>query len=203
MRQIHLQKSSSKHRFSHGGSLRNSREGRRERPLSTREPVHLVLKANREAIAGGFRTVRRYRLAHQILARYSRRFFIKIEQVSFQFDHIHIIARISRRSNFQNFLRVFAGQVSQRFTAEGLATSIQRSEMKSGEKRSVTDTPWGRRVGRFWKHRPFTRVIRGFRAFITARNYVQLNEQEAQGKIPYRKQRLRGLSADEWERLWG
>ena len=58
-------------------------------------------------------------------------------------------------------------------------------------------------VGKFWKRRPFTRVVRGRTAYEIARNYVQLNEEEALGKVPYRKERLRGLSADEWETFWG
>jgi hypothetical protein len=55
---------------------------------------------------------------------------------------------------------------------------------------------------KLWKYRPFTRVIRGFKAYRIVRDYIQLNELEARGKIPYRKARLRGLSAGEWELLW-
>jgi hypothetical protein len=32
--------------------------------------------------------------------------------------------------------------------------------------------------------------------------YVRLNRKEAEGKIPYRKARLKGLSGAEWELLW-
>ncbi|MEK6774303.1 MAG: hypothetical protein AABY64_10205 [Bdellovibrionota bacterium] len=34
--------------------------GRGARPLSSKAPVHLVLKANKECLRGGFRTYRRY-----------------------------------------------------------------------------------------------------------------------------------------------
>ncbi len=204
MRQITFQKTAWNHRFSHGGSLRAKRKGRRERPLSTREPIHLVFKANRLRLVGGFRTHRRFALANAILRKYSARFFVKIQQVSFQGDHIHLAVRISRRSSFQNFLRVFSGQVAQRFRQEGLVTSAPgTSERARGEpggaagaSGDVTDTP------KLWKYRPFTRVVRGRRAHLTLRNYIQLNEQEAAGVIPYRKDRLRGLSPDEWRKLW-
>ncbi len=165
MRQIHFQKTAWSHRFSYGGSLRQTRRGRCERPLSTREPIHLVFKANTDRIAGGFRTPRRFRLLHEISRRYSVRFFIKIEMISIQSDHVHVVVQISRRSLFQNFLRVFSGQVAQRFEQRGSLT---------------------------------TRALRAYRLL---QKYVQLNEIEAQGRIPYRKERLRGLSTGEWELL--
>ncbi len=59
----------------------------------------------------------------------------------------------------------------------------------------VTDTP------NVWKARPFTRVIRGWKAYRTAIFYVLLNRKEADGIIPYRKNRLKGLSSVEWELL--
>jgi len=99
--------------------------------------------------------------------------------------------RLSKRSLGQYFFRVVAGQIAQEFQKNGL--------MK------VTDTPGqSRNVGRrsIWRYRPFTRVIKGYRAYKTARSYIQLNEREARREIPYRKNRLRGLSSVEWELLW-
>jgi len=191
MQQIPFQKNHWKHRYSHGGSLRNQRAGRKFRPLSSREPVHLVLKANKERVRSGFRTYRRFFLIQGILQKYSNRFFIKIEQVSVQADHIHLLIRTSRRSNYQSFFRVFAGQIAQRLEQEQLLTV-------------VTDTPQAplKVAKKLWKHRPFTRVIRGWRAYRIVRDYIQLNEQEALGRIVYRKQRLKGLSSQEWEILW-
>jgi hypothetical protein len=55
---------------------------------------------------------------------------------------------------------------------------------------------------KLWKYRPFTRVVRGFKAYKLVRDYIQLNEKEATGEIRYSKQRLRGLLADELSRLW-
>ncbi|MEK6773872.1 MAG: hypothetical protein AABY64_08020 [Bdellovibrionota bacterium] len=67
----------------------------------------------------------------------------------------------------------------------------------------MTDTPETRKKSKkLWKYRPFTRVIRGWKAYRTVTSYVRLNEQEALGNIPYRKLRLKGLSTGEWEILW-
>ncbi len=207
--------------------MRNSRKGRGARPLSGKDPLHLVIKVNKECVRGGLRSYRRYFLIQKIIDRYSRKFFVKIEQVSIQNDHVHFLLRSRRRTQYQNFFRVLSGQIAQQFEKQGLLNFALTSKEKTsvtgtppGEasksavtgtpenanKRAATDTLSPRKtesqVARLWKHRPFTRVVRGWKAFQIARNYLKLNEQEALGNIAYKKNRLKGLSAGEWEILW-
>ncbi|MBC7743458.1 MAG: transposase [Bdellovibrionaceae bacterium] len=180
-KQLEFEKVHWKFRDQHGGVLRNKRRGRKARPLTTKAPVHLVFKIDRRKIKKGFRSPHGFAICNQVIKRYAKRFFIKIDQLAIAGDHIHLIIRISRRSFGQYFFRVVAGQIAQRMKNEGLW---------------VTDTPF------VWKLRPFTRVIRGWKAYNVARNYVMLNHKEAEGEIAYRKERLRGLSSAEWELLW-
>ncbi len=200
MQQMNLGKTNWKFRFSYGGVLRQKRAGRGQRPLSSREPLHLVLKVRREKVKYGLRTWKRFTLIHFLLKKYASKFFIKVEQVSIQGDHLHLLIRTSRRSNFQSFFRVFAGQIAQQFQKEGLLTVERNARM--------TDTPASQAPSKqtstkgLWRYRPFTRVVRGYRAYKIVRDYVQLNEKEALGQIPYRAERLKGLSNSEWEILW-
>ncbi|MEK6773255.1 MAG: hypothetical protein AABY64_04895 [Bdellovibrionota bacterium] len=99
----------------------------------------------------------------------------------------------------QNFFRVFAGQIAQRFEQEGL---VNFSPNQTARK-IMTDTPLPQNTPKkLWKHRPFTRVVKGRSAYTIVRNYIQLNEKEALGIIIYQKRRLKGLSTTEWELLW-
>ena len=200
MKQQNFEKTKWKFRYAHGGKLRNQRAGRLARPLSTKQSLHLVFKANCDCVRGGLRSSRRFALIHRILAKYSKRFWIKVEQISIQSDHIHLLIRAPRRAKYAAFLRVFAGQIAQQFQKEGLLSGTQNSKCNQG----VTDTAPGAPSGlvRLWRYRPFSRVIVGFRAYQIVRSYVQLNELEAQGKIRYQKQRLRGLSMQDWDILW-
>jgi REP element-mobilizing transposase RayT len=184
------------HQFSHGGSLRRKRAGRGARPLSTKEPLHVVFKIRREGLRHrSFRSAHGYVLVQKIIRRYSQRFYIKVEQLSIQHDHLHLLIRTSRRSQFHFFFRVVAGQIAQRFEKEGL---LLKSKLKH-----VTDTPKSlHRSGSLWMYRPFSRVVRGYRAYKVIRDYIQLNEQEVAGKIKYQKNRLRGLSMSDWSLLW-
>lgn len=177
--------------LSYGGSLRKRRCGRRERPISSRSPIHLVFKANRTVLNGGFRSPRSFILIHELHVRYAKRFYVRTERMTVQGDHLHLIVRVSRRSLFQAFLRVFSGQIAQRFQNEGLTIV-----------KSVTGTPRKKQDCKLWQSRPFTRVVKGYRAYVTVKNYLQLNEKEALGKIPYRKSRLSGLLREEWDKLW-
>jgi REP element-mobilizing transposase RayT len=231
-----------RHRYSHGGSLRQERAGRSARPLSTRDSIHLVFKANREVVRGGFRQSRRFALIHHLVQKYKFKFYVKVEQLSIQGDHLHLLIRTTRRSNYQSFFRVVAGQIAQQFEKEGLLTlsvtgtpqdvvrtqasgsqKHRRSKKLAGENsqhqegpgpaparkqrknQGVTDTPNNlarKTLMKLWKYRPFTRVVKSWKAYQIVRDYIQLNEKEAIGEISYQSRRLKGLSSSEWEILW-
>lgn len=169
------------YRDQHGGSLRQKSWGRGARPLSTRHSLHVVFKIERSAVPRGLRHPKSFLCVNQVVAQYARRFGVGVAQMSVQRDHIHILVRARRRYGFQHFFRVVAGQIAQR----------------------MTDPPDGARGGRkFWKARPFTRVVRGWPAERTVRDYIQLNECEVTGRIPYQKERLRGLTLEQRAGLW-
>ena len=188
-----------KHNLCHGGSLRQKKLGRKARPLSTKDSIYLVFKANMGTIRGGLRQSRRFALIHHLVKKYARYFYIKIDKFSVQNDHIHLVIRAPKRAKYQDFFRVFAGQIAQQFQTHGLVTV------------AMTDTPYtlenatakiGAKKKELWKFRRFTRVVKGNRAYKMVLAYVELNELEALNLIPYRKERLKGLSREMLERLW-
>lgn len=163
------------HRFCHGGSLRRKRRGRGQRPLSTKDPLHVVFKIDIAKFPRGLRNPVTHTLINQLIRKYAKRFFVKVEQCSVQRDHIHLLIRCPKRSFFHHFFRVVAGQISQ----------------------TVTDTQ------KLWGERPWSRVIKGYKSYLIARNYVRLNEKEARGEIPYSRRRLKGLTFEQIKSLWG
>ena len=146
-------------KLSHGGELRKKKKGRGFRPLSTKEPLHLVLKvAQYRMRSKSLRAPQNFKLVLEIISKYARYFAVKIEQISVQNDHIHLLIRTSRRKHFQHFFRVVAGQIAQRFEQTGLLAEVR-----------VTDTP------KLWKYRPFSRVVKGWKSYKVVRDYIQLN----------------------------
>ena len=193
--QTQFQLASSSRSLEHGGEHRKKRHGRGRRAISCKESLHVVFKLNR------------------IVLKYAARFFVKIEQISIQGDHIHCLVRTCRRSFFHHFFRVVSGQIAQQFEKTDKLRYVVDERFKN-KLRSVTDTPKNiqrrtsskgnsiKRKLKLWMYRPFSRVVRGYKAYKVVRNYIQLNEKEALGLIPYKKNRLRGLSLAEWEILW-
>ena len=234
--QLFLDKPHWRFRYNHGGVLRQKRRGRKARPLTTKDPIHLVFKANRKNLKRGFRSPLGFIITTRIIKKYSKRFFVKIEQAAICQDHIHLIIRLSRRSLGQHFLRVVSGQIAQEFQNQGMlvtdtpsysspsstspnstfpnssspSTSVgARKPTKSllkfsnEERKASTSTPdRATHSPKLWKYRPFTRVVKSFKAFKTLRSYVRLNHLESIKKISYRKAKLRGLLPHEYGLLW-
>lgn len=174
--------------LSYGGELRKKKAGRGARPISTKQPIHVVFKINRLRLRHrSLRSFQSFKLLHVLIEKYSKHFGIKIEQLSIQFDHIHLLIRSTRRRPVHHFFRVLAGQIAQTFEKEGML-------------KMVTDT-LSAGAG-LWRHRPFSRVVVGLKGYRIIRNYIQLNEKEARGEIKYQKNRLRGLSTADWRILW-
>ena len=205
--QTQFQLASGKKDLRHGGSLRKKRHGRGQRPLSCKESLHVVFKINRIALkTQSFRTHQNFKLSREIIQKYADKFFVKIEQISVQGDHIHCLVRTSRRSFFHYFFRVVSGQIAQQFEKTDKLRSVTDTlKEASNNKQNNTvkkQRNTVRRKLKLWMYRPFSRVVRGYKAYKVVRNYIQLNEKEALGIIPYKKNRLRGLSLAEWEILW-
>ena len=181
------------HRLSHGGLLRQKRAGRGQRPLSCWEPLHLVFKIDRLRLRPrGLRTPLCFSLIHKIIKKYSLGFRVKIEQISIQGDHLHLLVRAQRRSKYQDFFRVVAGPIAQRFEKEGLIH------------KKATGTPQIIKPGTgLWKYRPFTRVVRGWRAYRIVRDYIRMNElTHEKGKCGHSKSKDAAeiLEEKEWPR---
>ena len=209
--QTQFQLASGPQSLKHGGEHRKKCHGRGQRPLSCKESLHVVFKINKIVLkTQSLRTHQNFKLSLQIIQKYADRFFVKIEQISIQGDHIHCLVRTSKRSFFHHFFRVASGQIAQQFEKTDKLRFVADERSKKAFK-SVTDTPESspkkgnnlvKRKLKLWMYRPFSRVVRGYKNNKIVRNYIQLNEKEALGEITYKKNRLRGLSMAEWEILW-
>jgi REP element-mobilizing transposase RayT len=132
-------------------------------------------------VGGSFRAYKHFAKLEGILKAVAVNYGVRVEERSWNGDHAHFIIRIHNRQLYKAFIRVLTARIV-------FVVTEGRNRLKNGMK--------------LWKFRPFTRVIRGFRAHKTAIAYVRLNQLEAEGKIQYRKERLRGLEPDEIALVW-
>jgi REP element-mobilizing transposase RayT len=145
----------------YGGELLKTRKGRRRgRPLDTRSTMHLVLRSSRAKGEWSFRRPQNMRAVREITTRFSKRYGIRIISAANVGNHLHFHIKLGNRYTYAPFIRAITAAIAMRITGA---------------------SRWNRMEGRFWDYRPFTRVVRGLRAFLTLRDYIRINQLEGRG----------------------
>lgn len=164
-----------------GGSLLKKRRFRTARPVSTKLSMHLVLKSSLAKGEMSFRAKDHQKKIDQIIKRNCEKFGVRLIRFSNNFNHLHLHVKFSSRELYKRFVRAISGHIAMVVTKARKAKAISKA---TGRKR-------------FWDHRPFSRIVRGWRGFKTANDYVRLNQLEAEGLMPKRGSRLRGVRPGE------
>ena len=84
-------------------------------------------------------------------------------------NHLHLHLKLSHRATYAPFIRAVTGAIA-------IAVS-GRSRWRA----VVTAGKAVKRKLHFWDYRPFTRVVVGFRAFLSLKDYILINQLEGQG----------------------
>ena len=155
-------------RKTHGG-LHAAGKRKSRRPLSTKKPIHLVMRAVAARGAMSFRRPKHFAIINQLIQKYARRFDIRVYNFSINSNHLHIVLRSKTRKSFQDFLRTIAGLIA----------------------RAILKAEKGQKKGKLWDNLAFTRISEWGRGFRALRAYVQQNVLEASGTIPYTPRKRR------------
>jgi putative transposase len=144
---------------SFGGDLLKNGNAKIKRPLDSKLPIHLVLRNTK----GGMRLPRTIVPVKLTINRIAHKHGVRIYEYANVGNHLHMLIKIPQRERWSAFIRELTGQLAQ--LVQGI----------TGRQKGMAN---------FWKKRPFTRIVRGWRkAFQTARSYIELNLLEAEGMI--------------------
>jgi REP element-mobilizing transposase RayT len=154
-----------------GGSLikGNPREAR---PISTKRPMHLVMRSSLAKGERSFLRNKRARAIRELIHRAGKAQGLRIYRYANSGNHLHLIVLPDSRAAFRRFIRSVTGLIAR------LILGAERGH--------ALDT-------KFWDARPFTRVLEWGRDFRTACSYVVRNKLEALGFVPLRGQRRLSL----------
>lgn len=141
---------------SHGGPLRTGKR-KSARPIATRRPMHVIVRSQRAR--GKWCFLRSGRAVETALSRTAKRFHVRIYRFQNVGNHLHLAVQVSRREDFQNFLRVFLQAVAF----------------------SVAGARKGNPIGRFWDGLACSRVVEWGRDWRNLMNYFEKNRFEALG----------------------
>jgi hypothetical protein len=159
--QLFAQPENARGRREHGGDVRR---GKRKiaRPLSTRQPLHLVLRSSQ---ATGSRSFLKHKgVIHLLLKDTAERYGIKVFRYENVGNHLHVVIQGKRRAFLRAFLRVFPQRVMF----------------------AVTGARKGNPQGRFFDRIIYSRVVTWGREFETLMRYMGKNLLEALGLNPER-----------------
>lgn len=143
-----------------------------KRPLSSKLPIHLTLRTDTK---NSMRKPQAFGLVHKILVRTMKKHGVTLYDYSNVGNHLHILLKIPHVRRWPAFIRELTGRISQEM--QGLKGP------QKGEK--------------YWPYRPYTRVVQGWKkAFRIVKEYIHLNDLEAEGFISRRDfRRLADLRA--------
>lgn len=124
----------------HGGSLQKGRRKTR-RPLSSKKPIHLVLKARKNNL------YQNKKILHEQIQKFQKRFEIKIYSSAVHFDHVHLLIQVKGRASYNAFVRSLSVEVAKKLGA-GIWKLPPFTRMAE----------WGREFHRLWRYLQKNRV---------------------------------------------
>ena len=156
-----------KEKSAYGGELRKKVSGRlRARPLATKETMHLVMRSSQAKGVWSFRNSKNARRVSQIIEKFSFKYGVRVISMANAGNHLHLQIKLSSRHAYPPFIRAVTGAIAMAVTGKNRWTA--------GGSRAATPK-------NFWDYRPFTRVVQGFCAYLTLKDYVRINEIEGYG----------------------
>ena len=158
------ERSKSKHDFeaptAHGG---RESAGKRKttRPFSPKSSVHIVLKSKRARGTWSLRHRKNHAKITAMIYVYAARFKVHVYRAANVGDHLHLLVKSSDRKALADYLRVLAGRIA--VTVSGAQKGVKR-------------------IGKFWDHLCWSRLVKWGREFHVVQRYVFANELEFLGK---------------------
>jgi REP element-mobilizing transposase RayT len=142
-----------------GGAYLKGNHAKCKRPLESKFAVHVVLRATES----GLRKPAVYHHVNLAVTRACKKYGVKLYEYANVGNHLHLLIKLPHVRAWKAFIREITGRIAQ--IARGL-----KGRQKSAAK--------------FWRHRPFTRIVRGWkRAYRLAKDYILLNQLEGEGLI--------------------
>ena len=168
----------------YGGDLLKTRKGRSTpRPLAVRSSMHLVLRSSKAR--GEWSFLRHQTKIRQVFEHSAKKWGVRLISLANVGNHLHLHIQLTSRHTYAPFIRGTTGALAM------LITGASRWKRRLGGTRGSK--------ARFFDYRPFTRVIVGFRALLSLKDYLQINQLEGFGVGRRRAEfAVRGPDLQKW-----
>lgn len=92
-----------------GGSLLKNSNAKVKRPLDSKFPIHLVLRAQRSCL----RKPKAFAVVNEIVRETAKKYGVKLYRYANVGNHLHLLLRLARRERWNAFIRELTGQIAQ------------------------------------------------------------------------------------------
>jgi len=154
---------------------------KRARPLTTKQPLHLMLRS--ELAKGKLSFIKHDKDLKRILSRLGKRFGIVLLDYANSGERLHMVVKLSKRETFTPFMRSATGLIAREIL------NVQRG--RAWLERPAPDVEVaGPQKRRFWEGRPFSRVINSGDDFKGVKRYFAMLRLEAKDLLPAAKRNM-------------
>jgi putative transposase len=151
--------------FLHKGNPKTSR------PLSTKEPLHLVLKSNQAIGAKSMLRSHNVKKIEQIIKRHAKLCRVRLYHLVNVGNHLHLVIKIDCRRDFSKFIRTITGLIARHVLKKERGVASQ-NEFHHNSSLSKTGL-------QFWAARPFSRLISWGKDYLFVSRYMKKNIAQA------------------------
>jgi REP element-mobilizing transposase RayT len=153
-----------------GGALLKGNP-RSARPLSTKRPMHLVMRSTMAIGDRSFLEPKRAQRIEKMVHRLGKQQGVKIFRFANSGNHLHLLVLPRSRKAFHNFVRSVSGVAARlslgKERGKAAKPQLSRSKKKVFYKSKNSDH------SAFWDARPFTRIVEWGREFNTTRKALE------------------------------
>lgn len=172
-----------KEKSAYGGELLKTRAGRQHgRPLSTRDTMHLVLRSTKAKGEWSFRRPRNAAHVNRIIDKFAVIYGVRVISMANVGNHLHLQIKLANRFTFKPFIRAVTAAIAMSVTGRNRWTKAGGHGGEGGGALVGAAKPSSMmKREKFWDYRPYTRVVEGFKAWLTLKDYIKINEFEGAG----------------------
>ena len=158
-----------------GGTLMRKAKHRTSRPVSTKSPMHLVLKSSQAKGSWSFLHKENQKILRLLIAQQCRKYGVKLLQYANGGNHLHLLVKFPSRQVYLRFIRSMTCAIAMKVTKVN--------------KFSYDNKQLSKKL-KFWDYRPFSTVVDNFRQLNIVKDYINLNILESLGILKYQEARL-------------
>ena len=149
-----------------GGSLLKGNP-KEQRPLSTKKPLHLVLKSKWAFGDKSMLSRQNIKNVDYIIRKQAKACGIKLYHLVNVGNHLHLVVKIEDRKLYRNFIRAVSGLIARQVLQK--QRGPEKAEAEGAAKKSKS----------FWLARPFTRIASWGRDYENLKKYMLKNLNQA------------------------